>query len=63
MVAKERAEEELLDHLCCSDNPLSNFSSIKQTYAIKRSYDEAQERFGFLHLSLHFNIIIPNLLY
>ena len=46
MVAKERAEEELLDHLCCSDNPLHNFSSIKQIYAIKRSYDEAQERFG-----------------
>ena len=56
MVAQERAEEQLLLNLCSSDNPLSNFASIKQVSGIKRFYDEAQERCGHFFI-FHSNVI------
>ena len=56
MVAQERAEEQLLLNLCSSDNPLSNFASIKQVSGIKRFYDEAQERCGHF-VFFHSNVI------
>ena len=48
MTKKDKAEEQFLYNLCCVENPLSDLPSIKKAATIKRSYNEADERYEVL---------------